>query len=144
MSALASFNYSNTSIVMFFLFPIVLPMPALMLWLEVKAFRRSEAQSIRAIVALLMMIGIACLYLYPFHFPRLSHPVGFFQVWYLLLWLAVAWLPSRWYGKLTSTEYLQNGWPNRRRPGRRNTNEFCSDIPLLHGTVRWHPLEEKP
>jgi cytochrome bd-type quinol oxidase subunit 2 len=93
MSALASFNYSNTSIIMLFLFPIVLPMPALMLWLEVKAFRRSEAQSIRTIVAMLMMIGIACLYLYPFHFPRLSRPVGFFQIWYLLLWLAVVLAP---------------------------------------------------
>lgn len=93
MSTLASFNYSNISMLMLLLFPIVLPMPALMLWLEVKAFRRSEAQSIRAIVALLVMIGIACLYLYPFHFPRFSRPVGFLQVWYLLLWLAVALAP---------------------------------------------------
>lgn len=93
MTALASFNYSNTSLVMLLLFPIVLPMPALMFWLEVKAFIRSEAQSVRAIIALLMMIGIGCVYLYPFHFPRLSHPVGFFQIWYLLLWLAVVLAP---------------------------------------------------
>jgi phosphatidylserine synthase len=103
---LASFNYPEHAWIMLLGLPLVIPMPAIMLWLTFRSFRYSEPQSSRVIIALVLMLGIAILYHHPFRpldWARMRF--GFFDIWLLLMRVAIYAVPVTllW-------EAYKNGW----------------------------------
>ncbi len=91
MMTFASFNYNDKDVILALLFPFIVPVPFVMIWLEFRSIFRTEAQSIGICIALLIMATIGCIYLNPLKLP--GKPFGFMAIWLWLLWLALVATP---------------------------------------------------
>ena len=105
MSLLASFNGGGNLVIGLILLPFFLAWPWAMLFFEVRAFLRSEAQSILIFLGLLLAGTYAGFMLIPGSFTEFSRTTGFWKGWMISLMLATAACPI-----VLGWEAYKHGW----------------------------------
>lgn len=119
---IASFNYGNP-IIGLLLLPFFLAGPFVLVWLEVRAFLKSEAQSL-TILALLVLLGVlAGYYSIGTGFTEFNRTMGFTKFHLLVSWIGAMACPI-----VVGWESYKRGWlshwKKRVKKKRRRTDDF--------------------